>query len=120
MIIMNTINNIPDFLNARKCGEKNWEQLERNMYKYTDCGVWIQKLTEKRVDYESPHIEEFCEAPKYDHVVGIVVGSIVEGSDVDCTPIELPFPFSMEEFSKACESIEDEADEIWHEWNCEA
>ena len=113
------IENIKQFLDARLCGEQNWEQLERNMYKYTDCGMWIQRLTEKRVDYESPHIEEFCEAPKYDHVIGIVVGSIVEGSDVDCTPIELRFPFTMKEFSDACDSIEGEADQIWHEWNDE-
>jgi len=111
------INNIQDFLKARKCGEKNWEQLERNMYKYADCGMWIHRLTEKTVGHESPHIEEFNDAPTCENVTGIVVGSIVEGADAECTPVELPFPFSMEEFSKACSSIEDEAEAIWYEWN---
>jgi len=111
------INNIQDFLKARKCSEKNWEQLERNIYKYSDCGMWIHRLMEKTVDYESPHIEEFNDAPTCEHVTGIVVGSIVEGADAECTPVELPFPFSMEEFSKACNSIEDEAEWIWYEWN---
>ena len=119
----NKIENIKQFLDARPCGEQaggmplTWEQLERYLYTYTDCGMWIQRLTEKGVDYESPHIEEFCEAPKYDHVIGIVVGSIVEGSDVACTPIELRFPFTMKEFSNACQSIEDESTLIWEEWN---
>ena len=111
------IDSIDEFLKERKCGDQNWQQLERNMYKYTDCGMWIQRLTEKRIDYESPHIEEFCEAPKYDHVIGIVVGSIVEGADCDCTPVELRFPFTMDDYSKACDSIESEAHEIWREWN---
>lgn len=111
------VNSIADLFRERKCGEKTWEQLQRNTYKYTECGMWVQKLTERVVDYESPHIEEFNDAPTSERAVGVVLGSIVEGSDVDCAPIELRFPFTMKEFSDACDSIEREADEIWREWN---
>jgi len=114
---MEEINNIQEFYSARKCGEKNWEQLQRNTYKYTDCGMWIQKLTERVVDYESPHIEEFNDAPTHERTTGVVVGSIVEGADCECTPIELRFPFTMDDFSKACNSVEEEAQGIWNEWN---
>ena len=114
---MREINNLKEFLFARKCGEKNWEELQRNTFKYTECGMWIQKLTERVVDCESPHIEEFNDAPTYKRTVGVVVGSIVEGADCECTPIELKFPFTMDEFSEACDSVEEEAKEIWDEWN---
>ena len=111
------IESLKQFMHARGFGEQKLSDVKRNTYKFTDCGAWVTEETEKRVDYESPHIEEFNDAPTCEHVTGIVVGSIVEGADAECTPVELPFPFSMEEFSKACNSIEDEAKEIWNEWN---
>jgi|GEM_PF-4283682 len=48
---------------------------------------------------------------------GITVGSIVEGSDACCTPHDLAYPFSEDEFYAALQSIEDEAQEIWEEAN---
>lgn len=48
---------------------------------------------------------------------GIEVGSIVEGSDADCTPFTLYFPFTEQDFDDHIADLETEANEIWHEWN---
>jgi hypothetical protein len=107
------IRNLKDFMEARGFGEESFKDIERNTYKYTDCGAWIQEKTEDRVDYESPHIEEFNDAPTYKHHTGLTVGSIVEGVDYDCTPVTLTYPFEMDEFWKALKAVEDQATEIW-------
>jgi len=65
------------------------------------------------VDYESPHIEEFNDAPTYKHHTGLTVGSIVEGVDYDCDPVTVTYPFELDEFWKALKAVEDQADHIW-------
>jgi hypothetical protein len=85
------INNINDL--AKKFG-MNVEQFERSIYKYTACGAWI-KWTDKKV----------------------LLGSIVEGSDAEITAPPLKFPFTMDEFEKTLQFVEDEADMLWHEAN---
>lgn len=45
--------------------------------------------------------------------VGIKIGSIVEGSDVEIDPISLHFPFESEEFRKLVKDINDEASFYW-------
>tara|TARA_R100000664_G_scaffold32559_1_gene47686 strand:+ start:884 stop:1177 length:294 start_codon:yes stop_codon:yes gene_type:complete len=89
-----TINNLAEFMDARGFGETEFHQVEKNTFKYTDCGAWIQSQPD-----------------------GIAVGSIVEGSDADCTPHKLEYPFELDEFWEALQAIEDEAKEIWAEWN---
>ena len=113
------INTLKEFLNARGFGEKTFADVERNTYKYTNCGAWIQEETEGTVDYESPHIEEFNDAPTYEHPIGLTVGSIGEGSDCNCESITLCYPFRMEQFWEALKSIEAEADVLWHQANTE-
>ncbi len=65
------------------------------VFKYTNCGAWVN----------------FRDAPN------ITLGSTVEGSDVDCTPITLSWPFVKQDWWNALSEIEGEADFIWHEWN---
>lgn len=112
-----TITNLREFMEARQCSEKSFDDIKRNTYKYTNCGAWIEEVTKNMVDYESPHIEEFSDAPTYKQATGITVGSIVEGSDVDCTPFTLEYPFEISVFWEKLKDLEQEADGIWREWN---
>ena len=66
------------------------EQAKRNLYKYTDCGAFI----------------EFEED-------GIVLGSIVEGSDNGTTTFHLKYGITKEDLEAVIEQIEQEADVIW-------
>jgi hypothetical protein len=109
------VNNLKQFIEARGFGEESFEDIERNTYKYTDCGAWIQEKTEDRVDYESPHIEEFNDAPTYEHPIGLTVGSIVEGVDYDCTPVTVTYPFELDEFWQALQAVEDQVVRILEE-----
>ena len=84
------VNNIEEFIKARKCSEKDFQDVVRNTYKYTDCGAWITR------DFTS-----------------ITVGSIVEGVDWDTDTYTLQFPFKIQEFWDMLQSVEDEANEIW-------
>lgn len=65
-----TINNIMDFAEYKGIEVKN---LRRDLYKYTDCGAWIE----------------------YD-VRGITIGTITEGSDAEFS-ITLKFPFTSKD-----------------------
>ena len=86
------VNNMQDFLIARKLGEEDFSQVKRSTYKYTSCGAWI------------------AEEDK-----GIIVGSIVEGCDHGTEAHELNYPFEIDCFWKALESVEKEAEEIWND-----
>ena len=80
-------NEILDFFSA-----KNEEEAKRNAYKYTDCSAFI----------------EFEED-------GVVIGSIVEGSDHGTTTFHLKYDdgTTKENFQKIIDQIEQEADLIW-------
>ena len=86
------INNLQDLLTARNCGEKTFAELKKNIYKYTDCGAWIE---------ESP--------------TEISLGSIVEGCDYGTDTFILPFPFSKDQFDLALDMVESQAEEIWRD-----
>ena len=49
----------------------------------------------------------------YSRCIGIKVGSIVEGSDVEIGPRELLFPFSGKDLDAAIQGIDDEASFYW-------
>ena len=87
------------FVEARGFGEETESDVAKTIYKYTECGAWIQ----------------FRES-------GITIGSIVEGSNVDVVPHCLSYPFKLEDFDSALEQIESDADELWimaNEWEIE-
>tara|TARA_Y100000401_G_scaffold34902_1_gene26045 strand:- start:102 stop:491 length:390 start_codon:yes stop_codon:yes gene_type:complete len=87
-----TVNNMQDFLVARKCGEEDFSQVKRSTYKYTSCGAWIAEEDQ-----------------------GVRVGSIVEGCDWGTETHELNYPFEIDCFWKALELVEKEAKEIWND-----
>lgn len=65
------------------------KRLERAIYKYTNCGAWIQEKMD-----------------------GVLVGSIVEGSDSEFSHF-LSFPFNEEDFSNTILWLEDMCEEEW-------
>ena len=89
---MSKVNNLKEFLEARGCGEKDFSEVKRATYKYTSCGAWIAEENE-----------------------GILVGSIVEGCDHGTETHTLNYPFEIDCFWKALESVEKEAEEIWND-----
>jgi hypothetical protein len=69
------------------------KRLERAIYKYTDCGAWIQE-----------------------RMSGVLIGSIVEGSDAEFSTF-LTFPFKEEDFSNTIQWLEAACSEEWHRAN---
>ena len=63
----------------------------------------------EEIYYESKEINDL----NPDDIVGIKIGSIVEGSDVEIDPATLMFPFDPEEVSRVIEEINDEASFYW-------
>ena len=76
-----------DFFSAESESE-----CKKNIYKFTDCGAWISF-----------------------HDYGVVVGSIVEGSDCGTNNYTLKYKdkFSAEDIQRVISTVEDEAEIIW-------
>ena len=70
-------------------------RIERDIYKYTDCGAWITW------DEQS-----------------VTIGSIVEGSDAEFSK-KFNFPVMSEGLDDWMEELENLTDEAWHEANDE-
>jgi len=70
--------------------------IKKAIYKNTACGAWIR--------FEAD---------------GIELGSIVEGSDAETTTHKLAYPFEYNLIWEALEAIEDEAEYLWTEANCD-
>lgn len=97
VIIRNT-EDLAEYLSVTvgKYKDKLKEAIASRVYKNTDCGAWV-KFTE----------------------TGIILGSIVEGSEAEVDTDELTFPFTSEDYEKTIEHIECEVDILWREANCE-
>ena len=85
------INNIHDIVKGK--GLEKPEQLERHVYKYTDCGAWISW------DDSS-----------------VTIGSIVEGSDAEFSET-FKFPVDSDVLDNWVMELEALCDEAWHEAN---
>lgn len=75
------------------------EQLANLLYNYTDCGMYVEPITREN------------------SLIGLNIGSIVEGSDANTENYKMIFPFTFEEWNNNIELIEDEARELWNEVN---
>ena len=78
-----------------------WHQVEKAVYKGTDCGAWLE------FDYAS---EE--NGGSY-----LFVGSIVEGAEVDCDTISLKLPTTGAALAEALDCVDTQATEIWKQHN---
>jgi len=88
----------------------------RALYRDTDCGPWVRFLRKGNSpiyyeDAEAHHPIALC--------IGIEIGSIVEGSDVEIGPVTLMFPFSSKKLRKTIQWVNDEAVAAWLEANAE-
>ncbi len=86
-----TINNIEEFADYL---ETTPDDLERTLYKYTDCGAWIH-WNEKQIE----------------------IGSIVEGSDAEFECVPLVFPFDSKNYEIEIEWLEEVTAREWHRAN---
>ena len=71
------------------------DHLERYMFKNTECGMPIAWDDEK-----------------------VTLCVYAEGADAEWSH-DLLFPFTAKDFDEMVEVVEDESDELWHEWNDE-
>lgn len=79
------------------CALPTVESIQRNVYKYTDCGAHIE------IDDD-----------------GVKLTSIVEGSDAEVEADFLAFPFSEEAYREAEAYVEKEVERLWLEANGES
>ena len=84
------LNNINDYA---ECLGTSVSSLKRDVYKYTDCGAWIDWTDES-----------------------MTIGSIVEGSDAEFA-MTFKFPVYLDEVDEWFEELEQLTDEAWHEAN---
>tara|TARA_R110000824_G_scaffold201667_3_gene385764 strand:- start:1193 stop:1552 length:360 start_codon:yes stop_codon:yes gene_type:complete len=86
------VTDIASFIEARGLGERNFKDIQSNTYKYTDCGAYINEMSD-----------------------GINVGSIVEGVDEGTALSVLQYPFEIKAFWDALQAVADEAEQIWQD-----
>tara|TARA_R100000005_G_C4905597_1_gene145670 strand:- start:404 stop:682 length:279 start_codon:yes stop_codon:yes gene_type:complete len=84
------IKNLKDFLKERLLGEEDFSQVQKNTFKFTECGAYIEEDED-----------------------GIAIGSIIEGSDLETSKTFLRYPFEIQEFWDALEATEKEAQQLW-------
>jgi hypothetical protein len=88
--------------------------LGRSLYKNVACGPWTRLvLNEDRTVYYENKAANDPDLLTNPDIIGIEIGSIVEGSDVEIGPEFLKFPFSKDDFWQTVENINNEADFYW-------
>ena len=73
-----------------KRGEKI---LSHRVYKDTSCGAWLTFVYSPEPEQEKPSQEILAYG-----VFGIMIGSIVEGSDAEVEPVHLYFQFTEQDY----------------------
>ena len=101
----------------------NLSDLYRTIYKYTPCGPWMQvRLRDGRVLGNTV----FDEVTDLGEVVGVLLGSIVEGSDAEVEADWLYFDdcdtpeIAAQDFVMTLEWVDGEALEYWTTANWDA
>lgn len=82
-----SVNDLCDYLDTTP------DRLKRDMFKYTKCGMPIAWDDEK-----------------------VTLCVYAEGADAEWSH-DLFFPFTGKDFNHMVEVVEEESDELWHEWN---
>ena len=89
----------------------------RSTYKYTDCGPWVAFIAPGHGSHGAVYYEDsearVANASWWTSCLGLRIGSIVEGSDVEVGPEELLWPFTDEQLDAAIARIDDEAGFYW-------
>ena len=86
---------------ARYLGTRTSEEsdIAHSVYHYTGCGAWFHWVKLNR------------------RVVGVDLGTIVEGSDAEVHTTPLMFPFTSTDWERTIEYVEAEAEALWNEAN---
>ena len=107
--------NCKEILSEFDC--KNWGELYRIVYKYTDCGPSLGIICSYQ---DKPvYCDELYRFDKTQPVLQIYVSSIVEGLDI-CTSthvVDMKIPGANERLMDAIEAVNNEAIELWNEAN---
>jgi hypothetical protein len=95
-------------------GGEDIEYMRRCIYKYTECGAWVSVVTAEGTFHSGSKVPEGAD------VLGLIVGSIVEGCDEGTDTHEgmfdeyLSADAAAEVFESAVKATESEANSIWH------
>ncbi len=88
---MSEVNNTKEFTVALHADDVHHSDVEKAIYKYTNCGAWIT------------HTD-----------ISVRIGSNVDGVDQVTDVMVLFYPFEMEKFWEEWDKIENQAEEIWN------
>lgn len=109
------IQDLDDLL--RIIGVTNLSALQKVIFKSTDCGASVQLLTSAELYSGGSPIDDDVMSDIHPEVevIGVVLGSIVEGVDWGTEEYELLFPFTEKEFNSTLDDVESEANDIWND-----
>lgn len=123
-----TLNTVEDLFSHY--GVDDPYEFGRMIYKYTSCGPWTafqvkesfnhpaypgERAIRREFSYDDyRHHEEFFKHLVKD-IVGVVFGSIVEGSDQYAEPVRVEFPCTDDDIDLALQDVDDQCNDIWNE-----
>ena len=96
-------------------GTSTLQKLGRGLYDDTDCGVNVAFITTKGELYEGDLTPKMDVTWALRNIVGIRIGTIVEGSDAEYTADNLMFPFDVSELEDSLAECEAFAEENFEE-----
>jgi len=103
-------------MRERGFGEKTVADIERTVYKYTNCGAWFSFEGRLNEEWDCKGLEpQLINDPLHNSGGEVTVGSIVEGVDWGTEEYTLQFPFTLVEFNQALDDVEEEAELIWND-----
>lgn len=99
-------------------GVETPSEYAKAIYKNTECGAWTAFITPNGKIYSGDltkrqDTKEFAAR----NIIGILHGSIVEGSEAEFTGKPLVFPFEMQDLQNELDSLEELTSEAWEEAN---
>ena len=109
------INNMYEFMRERGFDEKTVKDIERTVYKYTNCGAWFSFEGRSNGGWDHWGEVQLRDDSLYNSGGEVTVGSIVEGVDYGTEGHTLQFPFTLVEFNQALDDVEAEAELIWND-----
>lgn len=80
-----------------RTNEERERRIARRLYKATDCGISFSR----------------CRS-------GVTVAGYAEGTDLECQPHYLDYPFTAEAFWKAVDAADQDGCELFDQTHCEA
>lgn len=91
-------------------------QLNRHIYKGTDCGASISVLLANG-EWLHNGDSQWEQLPITAKILGFTIQTIVEGSDAEVNSEPFYLPVTIAEVEAWCKEMESEADRLWHDAN---